>query len=85
MKKKTVLTDDDISNIIRIYQEDSIGIETLAGKFNVGKLKIKDILNRNNIPIKKKGAQVINGDSSEIEASRVFRYTVTDDIDNSHH
>ena len=79
MKKKTVLTDDDISNIIKIYQEASIGIEVLAGKFNVGKLKIKDILNQHNIPIKKKGAQVINGDSSEIEASRVFRYTVTDD------
>jgi hypothetical protein len=79
MKNKITLGNDDISNIIKIYQEETIGVEALAGRFKVGKLKIKDILNQHNIPIKKKGAQIINGDSSEIEASRVFRYTVTDD------
>jgi very-short-patch-repair endonuclease len=78
MKKKTILTDNDISNIIKMYQEDTIGVEALAGKFNVGKLKIKAILTQHNIPIKKKGAQVTTGDSSEIEISHVFRYTVTD-------
>lgn len=79
MKNKITLANDDISNIIKIYQEETIGVEALAGRFKVGKLKIKGILNQHNIPIKKKGAQIINGDSSEIEASRVFRYTVTDD------
>jgi hypothetical protein len=54
MKKKTILTDNDISNIIKMYQEDTIGVEALAGKFNVGKLKIKAILIQHNIPIKKK-------------------------------
>jgi hypothetical protein len=79
MKNKITLTNDDISNIIKMYQEDVIGVEALAGRFKVGKLKIKGILNQHNIPIKKKGAQIINGDSSEIEASRVFRYTTADD------
>lgn len=79
MKNKKILTDDDISNIIKQYQEETIGVEALAGKFNVGKLKIKAILIQHNIPIKKKGAQVTTGDSSEIEVSHVLRYAVTDD------
>lgn len=39
------------------YQEDAIGIETLAKEYHIGKLKIKSILSDNGIEVKKKGKQ----------------------------
>ena len=74
MGKKIILSDKDISDIIRLYKDDTIGIESIAKRFNVGKLKIKSILTENNVPIKKRGAQTTIGGSSDIEKSHVIMY-----------
>ena len=79
MGKKVILNDKDISDIIRLYKEDTIGIESIAKRFNVGKLKIKSILTENNVPIKKRGAQTTIGGSSDIEKSHVIRYETNND------
>jgi len=42
--------------IIESYQTNSI--ETIAKQFKIGKLKVKEILIKNNIPLKSKGGQV---------------------------
>lgn len=54
MKKKINL-DENI--ICQEYLETEIGIESIALKYHVGKKRIREILDRNNIPIKKKGKQ----------------------------
>ena len=54
MKKKITL-DENI--ICQEYLEAEIGIESIALKYHVGKKRIREILDRNNIPIKKKGKQ----------------------------
>ena len=54
MKKKITL-DENI--ICQEYLEAEIGIESMALKYHVGKKRIREILDRNNIPIKKKGNQ----------------------------
>lgn len=54
MKKKITL-DENI--ICQEYLETEIGIESMALKYHVGKKRIREILDRNNIPIKKKGKQ----------------------------
>lgn len=54
MKKKITL-DENI--ICQEYLEAEIGIESMALKYHVGKKRIREILDRNNIPIKKKGKQ----------------------------
>lgn len=54
MKKKITL-DENI--ICQEYLEREIGIESMALKYHVGKKRIREILDRNNIPIKKKGKQ----------------------------
>ena len=74
MGKKIILSDKDKSDIVRLYEDNTIGIESLAKQFNVGKLKIKSILTENNIPIKKRGAQTTIGSSSDIERSHVIKY-----------
>lgn len=56
--KKSIKLDEKV--ICEEYQSSSIGVESLALKYHVGKKKIKDILIRNSIPIKKRGAQVSN-------------------------
>lgn len=64
----------EVNSIIKEYQEGVIGIESLASKYKVGKLKVRSILEENNIPIKSKGAQVTIGNSSEIEQSKTHIY-----------
>jgi very-short-patch-repair endonuclease len=64
----------EVNSIIKEYQEGVIGIESLASKYKVGKLKVRSILEGNNIPIKSKGAQVTVGNSSEIEQSKTHIY-----------
>ena len=51
---KTIL---DEKTICDEYQSTNIGIEAIALKYHVGKKKINEILAKNNIPHKKKGAQ----------------------------
>lgn len=42
------------------YTVTKIGVENIATKYHAGKLKIKDILTRNEIEFKKRGAQSNN-------------------------
>lgn len=53
---------EDIKIICEEYVNTNIGVEALAKKYHVGKLKIKTILIENNIEIKKRGAQKNNED-----------------------
>lgn len=53
MKNKVILNE---SSVIEDY-ENGIGVEKLALKYHVGKLKIKDILIKNGIELKKRGGQ----------------------------
>lgn len=53
--KKQVKLDDEL--ICQEYLDNAISVESLAKKYHVGKLRIKDILEKNNISIKKRGAQ----------------------------
>ena len=71
---KKVFSDEDIKTIIYEYTNNIIGIESLASKYKVGKLKIRAVLNDNGILIKSKGAQVTIGNSSEIEQSKTQLY-----------
>lgn len=71
---KRVLSDEDVNSIITEYKNGSVGVESLAGKYKVGKLKIRSILDANNISIKGKGAQVTIGNSDKIEQSKVTKY-----------
>ena len=71
---KRVLSDEDVNSIITEYKNGSIGVESLAGKYKVGKIKIRSILHDNGVSIKTKGAQITIGNSSEIEQSKVGRY-----------
>ena len=54
MKAKVILND---SEICKEYVNSEDGIETLALKHHVGKKRIREILTRNNIPLKKSGNQ----------------------------
>ncbi len=71
---KRVLSDEEVKTIISEYEDGSIGIESLASKYKVGKMKIRTILADNGISIKTKGAQITIGNSNEIEQSKVGRY-----------
>ena len=50
----------DINNLIKDYTENNFGINSICEKYHIGKLKVKKILNDNNIPLKKKGNQSLN-------------------------
>lgn len=54
MKNKVTL---DEGLICKEYRETNIGIETMALKYHVGKKKIKEILEKNGITFKQRGAQ----------------------------
>jgi hypothetical protein len=75
---KRVLSNEEINSIINEYQENNIGVDSLATKYKVGKLKIRSILSSNNIAIKNKGAQVTIGNSTEIEKSKIKIYEASD-------
>ena len=57
MKNKIVLEEN---RICEEYTTTNIGVEALALKNHVGKKKIKEILRKNGIKIKKRGAQSLN-------------------------
>lgn len=50
----------DEEMVCKEYTENTVGVESLALKYHVGKKKIRDILNRCGVEIKKKGAQSLN-------------------------
>lgn len=59
--EKKALTELSSKEVIHDYLNTPYGIEHLSKIYHVGKLRIKKILEENNIPIKKKGAQGIKG------------------------
>ena len=75
MPKTKVILDEKI--ICEEYVNTKIGIEAIATKYHVGKLKIKDILKRNGIDFKKKGAQS-NNETFIVPDYKVKKYINTD-------
>ncbi len=57
MKKKVEINEE---LLCKEYLETKIGVESLALKYHIGKLRVKEILKKNNIEIKKRGAQSNN-------------------------
>jgi len=83
MPKNKIILDENL--ICDEYTNSKIGIEALALKYHVGKLKVKAILNKNGISLKKKGAQrnneifVIKDFKTEkYPNSKSFHYEVID-------
>lgn len=75
MPKTKVILDEKI--ICEEYVNTKIGIEAIATKYHVGKLKIKDILKRNGIYFKKRGAQS-NNETFIVSDYKVKKYINTD-------
>lgn len=75
MPKTKVKLDEKL--ICEEYVTTKIGIEALALKYHVGKLKIKDILKRNGIDVKKKGAQS-NNETFVVSDPKVKKYINND-------
>lgn len=72
---KTKLIPEDITNIIELYQTEIPSTHKLAEKFKVGHKKISQILKENNIMINKKGGQIQDGNSFEIESTKSKIYS----------
>jgi very-short-patch-repair endonuclease len=71
---KTILSNDDILEIISLYQNQIPSTHKLAEKFKVGHKKISQILKNNNIKINKKGGQVKDFQTLEIESVKTKKY-----------
>ena len=71
-KTKVVL---DEQKICEEYLNTRIGIEAIALKYHVGKLKIKQILTKNNIEFKKRGGQN-NNDAFLVEDYHIKKYII---------
>jgi len=78
---KTKLNENDISEIIDLYQTKIPSTHKLAEKYKVGHKKISQILKENNIDINKKGGQSKIGNSSEIESSKTNLYIANDNYE----
>lgn len=91
---KVILNEDEIC---KEYIDTTIGIETMALKYHVGKKRIRDILNRHNIEIKRQGGQTlkecfivadpkkkkyVNGDDYHYIVKDKYGEWVSKDIDN---
>lgn len=71
---KTTLTNEDINDIIRLYENEIPNTHKLAERFKVGHKKISQILKDNNIQLNSKGGQISIGNSGKIEQSKITRY-----------
>ena len=67
----------DKEKICKEYTESKIGVEALATKYHVGKLKIKGILADSGISIKKRGAQS-NNREYKVNDWKVKKYQLVD-------
>lgn len=77
MKKKVEINEEVLC---KEYLETKIGVESLALKYHIGKLRVKEILKKNNIEIKKRGAQSNN----EIFIVNDFKIKKYVNSDNTH-
>jgi hypothetical protein len=71
---KTKLSSEEINTIIELYQTEIPSTHKLAEKFKVGHKKISQILKEHNIVINKKGGQIKEGNSLEIEKTKSNLY-----------
>lgn len=78
---KTKLTQEDIVNIIELYQTKIPNTHKLAIKFKVGHKKISQILNENNITINKRGGQIQSGDSYDIITTKTNKYIPSETLE----
>lgn len=76
---KTILTQEDINQIINLYQTTIPSTHKLAEQFKVGHKKISKLLKNNNVKINLKGAQIKFGNSSEIEKSKTVIYSTNNE------
>jgi len=74
MKKKIEINEE---TLCKEYLETKIGVESLALKYHIGKLRVKEILKKNNIEIKKRGAQS-NNESFVVNNFKIKKYVNTD-------
>lgn len=63
-----------IENLIQLYLNENYSTHKLAELYKVGHKKISQILKDNNVELKKRGGQIKNGDSSQIEKSKVKKF-----------
>jgi DNA-binding transcriptional regulator YhcF (GntR family) len=75
---KITLTNEDINNIIYLYQNKIPSTHKLAECFKVGHKKISKILKDNNIQLNSRGGQITIGNSSEIEKNKTNLYLSVD-------
>ncbi len=75
---KTTLSNDDILEIISLYQNQIPSTHKLAEKFKVGHKKISQILKDHNVEVNKKGGQIKTGQTTEIEINKTKKYIPTD-------
>lgn len=75
---KTTLTNEDINNIIYLYQNEIPSTHKLAEHFKVGHKKISKILKDNNIQLNSRGGQITIGNSSDIEKNKTNLYISVD-------
>lgn len=91
---KVILNEEEIC---KEYVDTTIGVESMALKYHVGKKRIRDILNRHNIEIKRPGGQTlkecfivsdpkkkkyVNGDDYHYIVKDKYGEWVSKDIDN---
>ena len=75
MKKAVEINEDDVC---KDYTENFIGIEQLAYKYHVGKLKIKDILKRNKVKIRTKSEAQSNHIPLVVSDYKIRKYPQKD-------
>lgn len=63
-----------IENLIQLYLNENYSTHKLAELYKVGHKKISQILKDNNVELKKRGGQIKNGDSLQIEKSKVKKF-----------
>lgn len=79
--KKVILTQEQIDEIISIYQEGEIGMRIIGEKFNVSREVIKRILTENNIQLTKPGQKFKGGKS---EADKRYQKKIKNNGVSSH-
>lgn len=72
---KTNLNEEDVLKLIQLYDSEIKSTHKLGEYFKIGHKKVRSILIENGIEINKKGGQEKNGNSKEIEQSKINRYT----------
>jgi predicted transcriptional regulator len=77
VKRKVILSEEDIKQIITLYQTKISSTHKLAKKFKIGHKKISEILKNNNVEINKKGGQYIEVEKQTtkiVEGAKVIQY-----------